>query len=111
MQQRTLSSHFLVGGYALAAHAHPRYTGNIDYWVRAGTDHLARLLDALKDFGFGSLGPGVSDFSDETVVQLDQPPRRIDLLTSVDAYRDALWREVVSGVGARCAGHNSVGLA
>ena len=26
--------YMLVGGYALAAHGHPRYTGDIDFWVR-----------------------------------------------------------------------------
>lgn len=24
----------VVGGYALAAHGHPRYTGDIDFWIR-----------------------------------------------------------------------------
>ncbi len=26
--------YLVVGGYALAAHGHPRYTGDIDFWVR-----------------------------------------------------------------------------
>lgn len=26
----------IVGGYALAAYGHPRYTGDLDFWV--GTD-------------------------------------------------------------------------
>lgn len=76
--------YLVVGGYALAAHGHPRYTGDIDFWVSPGADNLARLLDALNDFGFGSLGLDVSDFNADTVVQLGQPPRRIDLLTRVD---------------------------
>lgn len=65
--------YLVVGGYALAAHGHPRYTGDIDFWVRPSTDDLARLLDALKDFGFGSLGLSASDFDANTVVQLGQP--------------------------------------
>lgn len=76
--------YLVVGGYALAAHGHPRYTGDIDFWVRHSDDNLARLLQALRDFGFGSLGLGVADFALDTVVQLGQPPRRIDLLTSID---------------------------
>lgn len=70
--------YLVVGGYALAAHGHPRYTGDIDFWVGPSADNLARPLDALKDFGFASLGLGVSDFDANTVVQLGQPPRRID---------------------------------
>ena len=74
----------MVGGYALAAHGHPRYTGDIDFWVRPTPDNLTLLLGALQDFGFGSLGLGVRDFDTDTVVQLGQPPRRIDLLTAID---------------------------
>ena len=73
--------YLVVGGYALAAHGHPRYTGDIDFWVCPSADNLARLLGALTDFGFGSLGLGVRDFDTDTVVQLGQPPRRIDILT------------------------------
>jgi len=76
--------YLVVGGYALAAHGHPRYTGDIDFWVRPTPENIARLLTALNDFGFGSLGLGASDFDTDTVVQLGQPPRRIDLLTALD---------------------------
>jgi predicted nucleotidyltransferase len=76
--------YLVVGGYALAAHGHPRYTGDIDFWVRPTTENIARLLSALDDFGFGSLGLTASDFATNTVVQLGQPPRRIDLMTSID---------------------------
>jgi Nucleotidyl transferase of unknown function (DUF2204) len=76
--------YLVVGGYALAAHGHPRYTGDIDFWVRPAPDHVARLLEVLSDFGFGSLGLSAVDFTGDTVVQLGQPPRRIDLLTAID---------------------------
>ncbi len=76
--------YLVVGGYALAAHGHPRYTGDIDFWIRPTADNIARLLSALHDFGFGSLGLTAGDFGADTVVQLGQPPRRIDLLTSID---------------------------
>jgi hypothetical protein len=76
--------YLLVGGYALAAHGHPRYTGDIDFWVRPTPDNIAQLLRVLDDFGFASLGLGAGDFSADTVVQLGQPPRRIDLLTRID---------------------------
>ena len=51
---------------------------------RRTPENIARLLTALNDFGFGSLGPGASGFDTDTVVQLGQPPRRIDLLTALD---------------------------
>ena len=84
--------YLLVGGYALAAHGHPRYTGDIDFWVRPAADNIDRLLRVLDAFGFGSLGLKSGDFAADTVVQLGQPPRRIDLLTSIDGVDfDACW--------------------
>ena len=38
----------------------------------------------MNDFGFGSLGLVAGDFGADTVVQLGQPPQRIDLLTAID---------------------------
>jgi hypothetical protein len=76
--------YLVVGGYALAAHGHPRYTGDIDFWVSPAPANIERLLTVLQAFGFGSLGLAASDFDADTVIQLRQPPRRIDLLTSID---------------------------
>ena len=92
----------VIGGYALAAHGHPRYTGHIDFWVRPVADNLGRLLAVLQDFGFGSLGLTAADFDGDNVIQLGQPPRRIDLLTAIDGVAfDACWarRETVELVG------------
>jgi hypothetical protein len=84
----------LVGGYALAAHGHPRYTGDIDFWVRRTPENIARLLEALADFGFGSMGLKPEDFDADTVIQLGHPPRRIDLLTALDGVDfDTCWAD------------------
>jgi Nucleotidyl transferase of unknown function (DUF2204) len=76
--------YLVVGGYALAAHGHPRYTGDIDFWVQPSVNNVARLLTVLDEFGFGSLGLSAQDFVTDSVIQLGHPPRRIDLLTSID---------------------------
>lgn len=109
-----LSAHrvdyLVVGGYALAAHGHPRYTGDIDFWVRPDHANLLRLLAVLDDFGFTSLRLKVSDFDAESVVQLGQPPRRIDLLTRIDGVEfDTCFarREQVDFAGTRL---NIIGL-
>jgi hypothetical protein len=76
--------YLIVGGYALAAHGHPRYTGDLDIWIRATPANIDRLLQALSRFGFGSLGLKREDFlQPDTVVQLGYPPSRIDLLTGL----------------------------
>lgn len=84
--------YLLVGGYALAAYGHPRYTGDIDFWVSLAPANLKRLLAALDQFGFGSLGLKAEDFQADSVVQLGFPPQRIDLLSGIDGVRfDDCW--------------------
>ena len=39
--------YLVVGGYALAAFGQPRYTGDIDIWVRSTEANAAALLKAL----------------------------------------------------------------
>jgi hypothetical protein len=81
--------YLLVGGYALAAHGHPRYTGDIDFWVSPTAQNIERVLMALQSFGFASLALKAADFADNTVIQLGQPPRRIDLMTGIDGVEFA----------------------
>jgi len=102
--------YLVVGGYALAAHGHPRYTGDIDFWVSHDAANIERLLKVLQAFGFSSLGLTANDFDADTVVQLGQPPRRINLMTGIDGVDFAgCWarRETVSFDGSSL---NLIGL-
>lgn len=77
--------YLLVGGYALAAHGHPRYTKDLDIWIEREASNAANLIAALTQFGFGSLGLVADDFlQPDQIIQLGYPPVRIDLLTSAD---------------------------
>lgn len=77
--------YLIVGGYALAAHGHPRYTGDLDIWIRPSERNVRGLLDVLTRFGFGGLGLTRNDFlQPDAIVQLGYPPSRIDLLTAID---------------------------
>ena len=72
----------IVGGYALAAHGHPRYTKDLDVWVWPDPSNSHRVIDALAAFGFGGLGLTAADFEEpDVVVQLGREPQRIDILT------------------------------
>jgi hypothetical protein len=76
--------YLVVGGYAVAFHGHPRYTNDIDVWIESTAENVARLIQALDDFGFGSLGLKAEDFLEPGhTMQLGVPPNRIDLLTGV----------------------------
>jgi len=77
--------YLVVGGYAVALHGHPRYTRDLDVWVELGQENAARLIRALDQFGFGSLGLRIEDFLDpDQVVQLGYPPNRIDILSALE---------------------------
>jgi hypothetical protein len=89
----------VVGGYALAFHAKPRFTKDIDVFVEPSPENAARLIAALDDFGFGSVGLSASDFSGPgAIVQLGMPPNRIDLLTAIDGVSfPQAWAGRVAG--------------
>ena len=74
----------IVGGYALAYHGAPRYTGDIDVFMKPDRENAQRIIKVLEEFGFGSLGLSINDFQNEdNVVQLGLPPVRIDIITSI----------------------------
>ena len=85
----------VVGGYALAFHGAPRYTGDLDLYVRPDPENARRILSALEAFGFGSLDLNPGDFSiQDRVVQLGVPPVRVDLITSLSGVS---WEECWEG--------------
>lgn len=93
--------YLIVGGYALAAYGHPRYTGDLDFWIGADPANAKHVLTALDQFGFGALGVRLEDLTTpDRVIQMGFPPRRIDLLTSIDGvdFAPAFARRVVVDV-------------
>jgi len=83
----------IVGGYAVAAHGLPRYTGDLDAWVWVSSENASRVIRSLESFGFSGLGLTEDDFSQpDRVVQLGYPPYRIDILTSIEGVEfDEAW--------------------
>jgi hypothetical protein len=80
--------YLVVGGYAVAVHGHPRYTKDIDIWIEMTPENANNLLEALAQFGFGSLGLQAEDFlTPDQIIQLGYPPNRIDLLTTIDGVK------------------------
>lgn len=75
--------YLIIGGYAVALHGYPRYTKDIDVWIEMSPENAANMLQALEQFGFGSLGLQAADFLvPNQIIQLGYPPNRIDLITT-----------------------------
>ncbi|MCJ7623360.1 MAG: hypothetical protein MUO76_07640 [Anaerolineaceae bacterium] len=76
--------YLVVGGYAVAFHGYPRYTKDLDIWVGTQLENAEKIVTAIEQFGFGSLGLKVEDFLEpDTIIQLGYPPCRIDLITTL----------------------------
>lgn len=91
--------YLIVGGYAFAFHAEPRFTKDIDFFIDRSEENAECLIKALADFGFGDIGLTKKDFiKPGEVVQLGFAPVRIDLTTSVTGVEFApAWDARVKG--------------
>ncbi len=95
--------YLVVGGFALAWHGHPRYTGDIDIWIRVDEQNAHAMELVLLDFGFKSLQLTKGDFlAMGNIIQLGHPPIRIDILTVADGvdFDDCYKRRLVKTIGA-----------
>jgi hypothetical protein len=99
--------YLLVGGYAVGIHGHPRATKDLDLWVAATPDNAPRVIAALRAFGAPLASLQESDLATPgTGFMMGLPPRRIDIVTTVDglAFDDA-WpgaMDVEVGGGVTC---------
>ena len=84
--------YLLVGGYALAFHAEPRFTKDLGVWVDASDDNARRVHAALSAFGAPLSGVTAADLARPgMVLQIGVPPNRIDIATEIDgvAFEEA----------------------
>ena len=91
--------YLVVGGHAVAFHGYPRFTEDLDLYVRAEPDNASRVIAALEAFGFASLGLTIADFvADDRVVQLGRAPNRVDFLTRLRGVDfEGAWARRVGG--------------
>lgn len=67
--------YLVVGGYAVALHGYPRLTKDLDIWLWLDAENASRIVKALADFGFDSLGLHATDFLvPDQIIQLGYPP-------------------------------------
>jgi len=79
------AKYVIVGGYAVAYHGHPRFTGDIDIFIEASETNALKMEEVIRRFGFQETGLTARDFMQpDSIVQLGLPPNRIDLITSLD---------------------------
>ena len=104
----------VVGGHAVAYHGYPRFTGDLDFFVRPAAENGARIIAVLRSFGFVDTADLESTLVEPgKVVQIGRPPNRIDLLTGISgvSFQEALATSVaaeIDGLPVRMIGFDSL---
>lgn len=76
--------YLLIGGYAVGYYGYSRATADMDIWVAIHPDNAAKLVDVLREFGFGVEELSVELFlAENNVIRMGVPPFRLEVLTSI----------------------------
>ena len=89
----------IIGAYAVAFYARPRYTKDMDILIDPDAENARRVVKALNEFGFKSLKLSIEDFNSVgKIIQLGYEPVRIDILTSIEGCTfSEIWKKRVKG--------------
>lgn len=92
------AEYLIVGAYAVIFYTEPRYTKDIDIWVRPEQENARKVLDALKKFGAPVSELTVADLSNPAMMyQLGIEPNRIDILMDVEGLKfSGAWKNRVA---------------
>ncbi len=89
----------IVGAFAVAFYAIPRYTKDIDIIVEPSRENGGKIIKALDEFGFGDLRLSVADFTHkDRIIQLGYEPIRVDIITSIEGCTfKEIWKNKKKG--------------
>ena len=93
----------IIGAYAVAFYAEPRYTKDMDILVEPDIENACKIIKSLNEFGFKSLELTEGDFSQKgKIIQLGYEPVRVDIITSIEGCSfNEVWNHKTSGVYGR----------
>jgi len=85
--------YLIVGGYAVIFHAQPRFTNDIDLFIRADAANAEATYAALSEFGAPLQGIRSEDFLDRsTFLRFGSDPRGFDIFPDIPGVEfDAAW--------------------
>jgi hypothetical protein len=95
----------VVGGYALAYHGAPRYTGDIEVLVKPTLDNAERLMAALQSFGFPTHEFGPDELiAPDRILQMGFEPVQIHVMSAITGVS---WDDAWAGRNiGRCGTHD-----
>lgn len=82
--------YLLIGAHAVAYHARPRATKDLDVLIDPAPGNARRALAALRSFfGKADLGYTAADLADpDSIIQLGVAPARIDVMAAIAGLPD-----------------------
>jgi hypothetical protein len=92
--------YLIVGGYAVIFHAQPRFTKDIDLFIKADLVNALAVYAALADFGVALQGIRPEEFADRnSFFRFGRDPRSFDILPDLPGVDfDDAWERRVEGV-------------
>lgn len=76
--------YLVVGGYAVAYHGFPRYTGDIDFFVELSPRNAALLIEVFRDFGFRDPPPAALFLEPGNILRVGWQPNRLEVMNQID---------------------------
>lgn len=108
---RTLNAYkikfLVVGAHAVAFHAQPRFTKDLDVWVPTELNDSQRVYDALKAYGAPLRDLPQESFAEPgLILQIGVAPVRVDIMTLVPGVTaQEAWRHRVKSRYGRASIH------
>ncbi|MGA2147847.1 MAG: DUF6036 family nucleotidyltransferase [Bryobacteraceae bacterium] len=92
--------YLIVGAYAVAIHAQPRATKDLDILVKADPENAKAVFAALAEFGAPLQGLTPADFAEPgPFFRMGREPVGVDILTAIPGVEfDAAWLRRVEDV-------------
>ena len=75
--------YLIISGYAVMEYAEPRFTKDLDIWIKSDLDNAERVFKSLSEFGAPLTGLTPEDFTEEgAFYRMGVPPVMVDVLFS-----------------------------
>ena len=89
----------IIGGIALAYHGFPRFTGDIDIWIRPSLDNVKKTFNSIEEFFGTRMTTAPEDFlRGHNMISLGEEPVKIEIHVTLDGVtEDEIWNTRTGG--------------
>ena len=76
--------HLVVGGYAVAVHGYPRYTGDLDVFIALNPQTAEAVAAAFREFGFSDADVDARNFLiPRSIVEVGNEPLKLQVMNAI----------------------------